>query len=184
MQCKTAILGFFSLFLKIQFTTGHGIGQTQPGDDQCDDLYLLHSRCPSCVTESSVSKELVFTMNGLSGLYYYYYAYLLPIILVKDTFFFTQQSFPKKELHYLTVNIYQRQCWTLLIVTNFRPGPIWAWISPPKGKTERKTPREQAETEDSCSEGLAVHHQGRNPSSGDVCGFQTVIDCKKSATEY
>lgn len=40
-----------------------------------------------------------------------------------------------------------------------------ACISLAEGKTESKTPQEQAKTEDSCSKGLAKHHQGRNPVS-------------------
>lgn len=32
---------------------------------------------------------------------------------------------------------------------------------------------QQAGTKDSCRNGLAEHHQGRNPASGDVWGFQT-----------
>ena len=48
-----------------------------------------------------------------------------------------------------------------------------ACISLAEDKTEGKMPQEQAGTEDSCSRGLAEHHQGRNPASGDVYGFQT-----------
>ncbi len=40
-------------------------------------------------------------------------------------------------------------------------------------KTEGKMPQEQAGTEDGCSRGLAEHHQGWNPASGDVYAFQT-----------
>ncbi len=37
----------------------------------------------------------------------------------------------------------------------------------------REMPQEQAGTEDGCSRGLAEHHQGWNPASGDVYAFQT-----------
>ncbi len=40
-------------------------------------------------------------------------------------------------------------------------------------QTEGKMPQEQAGTEDGCSRGLAEHHQGWNPASGDVYAFQT-----------
>ena len=49
----------------------------------------------------------------------------------------------------------------------------WACISLAEDKTEGKMPQEQAGTEDSCSRGLAEHHQGWNPVSGDVYAFQT-----------
>ncbi len=49
----------------------------------------------------------------------------------------------------------------------------WACISLAEDKTEGKMPQEQAGTEDSCSRGLAEHHQGWNPASGDVYAFQT-----------
>ncbi len=42
--------------------------------------------------------------------------------------------------------------------------------------TEGKTPQEQAGAEDGCSRGLAEHHRGWNPASGDVYAFQT-SDC-------
>ena len=41
-------------------------------------------------------------------------------------------------------------------------------------------PQEQAGTEDSCSRGLAEHHQGWNPASGDVYAFQTYNQVLKS----
>ena len=53
------------------------------------------------------------------------------------------------------------------------PESDWACISLAEDKTEGKMPKEQAGTEDSCSRGLAEHHQGPNPASGDVYGFQT-----------
>ncbi len=37
----------------------------------------------------------------------------------------------------------------------------------------RENAQEQAGTEDGCSRGLAEHHQGWNPASGDVYAFQT-----------
>ncbi len=52
----------------------------------------------------------------------------------------------------------------------------WACISLAEDKTEGKMPQEQAGTEDGCSRGLAEHHQGWNPASGDVYAFQT-SDC-------
>ncbi len=42
-----------------------------------------------------------------------------------------------------------------------------------KTKLKGKCPQEQAGTEDGCSRGLAEHHQGWNPASGDVYAFQT-----------
>ncbi len=45
-----------------------------------------------------------------------------------------------------------------------------------KTKLKGKCPQEQAGTEDGCSRGLAEHHQGWNPASGDVYAFQT-SDC-------
>ncbi len=44
----------------------------------------------------------------------------------------------------------------------------------------RENAQEQAGTEDGCSRGLAEHHQGWNPASGDVMRsrLQAVIDCK------
>ncbi len=56
------------------------------------------------------------------------------------------------------------------------PESDWACISLAEDKTEGKMPQEQAGTEDGCSRGLAEHHQGRNPASGDVYVFQT-SDC-------
>ena len=53
------------------------------------------------------------------------------------------------------------------------PESNWACISLAEDKTKGKMPQEQAGTKDSCSRGLAEHHQGRNPLSGDVYGFQT-----------
>ncbi len=53
------------------------------------------------------------------------------------------------------------------------PESDWACISLAKDKTEGKMPQEQAGTEDGCSRGLAEHHQGWNPASGDVYAFQT-----------
>ena len=53
------------------------------------------------------------------------------------------------------------------------PESDWTCISLAEDKTEGKMPKEQAGTEDSCSRGLAEHHQGPNPASGDVYGFQT-----------
>ena len=53
------------------------------------------------------------------------------------------------------------------------PESDWACISLAEDKTEGKMPQEQAGTEDSCSRGLAEHHQGWNPASGDVHAFQT-----------
>ncbi len=67
------------------------------------------------------------------------------------------------------------------------PESDWACISLAKDKTEGKMPQEQAGTEDGCGRGLAEHHQGWNPASGDVYAFQTsgcVIDCKGFATKY
>ncbi len=49
------------------------------------------------------------------------------------------------------------------------PESDWACISLAEGKM----PQEQAGTEDGCSRGLAEHHQGWNPASGDVYAFQT-----------
>ena len=46
-------------------------------------------------------------------------------------------------------------------------------ISLVKDQTEEKLPKEQAGSADSCSRGLAELHQGPNPASADVCGFQT-----------
>ncbi len=56
------------------------------------------------------------------------------------------------------------------------PESDWACISLAEDKTEGKMPQEQAGTEDGCSRGLAEHHQGWNPASGDVYAFQT-SDC-------
>ncbi len=42
-----------------------------------------------------------------------------------------------------------------------------------KTKTWREMPKNKAGTEDGCSRGLAEHHQGWNPASGDVYAFQT-----------
>ncbi len=53
------------------------------------------------------------------------------------------------------------------------PESDWACISLAEDKTEGKMPQEQAGTEDGCSRGLAEHHQGWNPASGDVYAFQT-----------
>ncbi len=54
-------------------------------------------------------------------------------------------------------------------------------------QTEGKMPQEQAGTEDGCSRGLAEHHQGWNPASGDVYAFQTSgckLTAKVFATKY
>lgn len=51
------------------------------------------------------------------------------------------------------------------------PESDWACVSLAEDKTEGKMPQEQ--TEDNCSRGLAEHHQGWNPASGDVYAFQT-----------
>ncbi len=56
------------------------------------------------------------------------------------------------------------------------PESDWACISLAEDKTEGKMAQEQAGTEDGCSRGLAEHHQGWNPASGDVYAFQT-SDC-------
>jgi len=40
-------------------------------------------------------------------------------------------------------------------------------------QTEGKMPQEASGSEDSVSRGLAERHQGWNPASGDVSGFQT-----------
>ncbi len=53
------------------------------------------------------------------------------------------------------------------------PESDWACISLAEDKTEGKMPQEQAGTETGCSRGLAEHHQGWNPASGDVYAFQT-----------
>ncbi len=53
------------------------------------------------------------------------------------------------------------------------PESDWACISLAEDKTEGKMPQEQAGTEDGCSRGLAEHHHGWNPASGDVYAFQT-----------
>ncbi len=53
------------------------------------------------------------------------------------------------------------------------PESDWACISLAEDKTEGKMPQEQAGTEDGCSRGLAEHHQGWNPASGDVYALQT-----------
>ncbi len=53
------------------------------------------------------------------------------------------------------------------------PESDWACISLAEDKTEGKMPQEQAGTEDGSSRGLAEHHQGWNPASGDVYAFQT-----------
>lgn len=45
-------------------------------------------------------------------------------------------------------------------------------ISLAEGKTEDETLQEQAGNEDSCSKGLADHHQVRNPASADMYKFQ------------
>ncbi len=53
------------------------------------------------------------------------------------------------------------------------PESDWACISLAEDKTEGKMPQEQAGNEDGCSRGLAEHHHGWNPVSGDVYAFQT-----------
>ncbi len=53
------------------------------------------------------------------------------------------------------------------------PESDWACISLAEDKTEGKMPQEQAGNEDGCSRGLAEHHHGWNPASGDVYAFQT-----------
>ncbi len=42
-----------------------------------------------------------------------------------------------------------------------------------KTKLKGKCPKNKQGTEDGCSRGLAEHHQGWNPASGDVYAFQT-----------
>ena len=53
------------------------------------------------------------------------------------------------------------------------PDSDWACISLAEDQTEGKMSQEQAGAEDRCSRGLAEHHQGWNPASGDVYDFQT-----------
>jgi len=49
----------------------------------------------------------------------------------------------------------------------------WSCISLAEEQTEGKMPQEASGSEDSGSRGLTEHHQGWNPTSGDVSGFQT-----------
>ncbi len=65
--------------------------------------------------------------------------------------------------------------WTVMQWPSQSPdlNPIEHAFSLAEDKTEGKMPQEQAGTEDGCSRGLAEHHQGWNPASGDVYAFQT-----------
>ncbi len=51
--------------------------------------------------------------------------------------------------------------------------PDWACISLAEDKTKGRKTHKQTTTEVSCRKGLAKHHKGGNPVSGDVHDFQT-----------
>ncbi len=51
--------------------------------------------------------------------------------------------------------------------------PNWACISLAENKTKGRKTHKQITTEVSCIKGLAKHHKGGNPVSGDVHEFQT-----------